>query len=111
MPGSDSAGYAGFSDEIDNHYVRTFSSAFLLSGVIAAVSMSQDSGNSDSGNQQRASDSLSEALGQTLGQTMAQLISKNLNIAPTLQIRPGYRFNVMVTKDITFENVYEKFKK
>lgn len=110
MPGSDSAGYAGFSDEIDNHYVRTFSSAFLLSGVIAAVSMSQDSGNSDSGNQQRASDSLSEALGQTLGQTMAQLISKNLNIAPTLQIRPGYRFNVMVTKDITFENVYEKFK-
>lgn len=64
MPGSDSAGYAGFSDKIDNHYVRTFSSAFLLSGVIAAVSMSQDSGNSDSVNKQRASDSLSEALGR-----------------------------------------------
>jgi hypothetical protein len=32
----------------------------------------------------------------------AQLIAKNMNIAPTLEIRPGYRFNVIVTKDMTF---------
>lgn len=105
MPGADNAGNAGFSDEINNHYFRTFSSAFLLSGVIAAVSMSQDSGE-DSGNQQRASDALSESLGQTLGTTMAEMIRKNLNIAPTLHIRPGYRFNIMVTKDINFPGAY-----
>ena len=32
----------------------------------------------------------------------AQLIAKNMNIAPTSGIRPGYRFNVIVTKDMTF---------
>ena len=80
-----------------------------MSGVIAAVSLSQDNGNSSTGNQQRASDALSEALGQVLGNTIAQLVSKNLNIAPTLEIRPGYRFNVIVTKDMTFSKPYQSF--
>jgi len=87
-----------------------FGSAFLMSGVVAGVSMSQDRGNSgNQGNQQRASDALSEALGQVLGNTIAQIISKNLNIAPTLEIRPGYRFNVIVTKDMTFSKPYQSF--
>jgi type IV secretory pathway VirB10-like protein len=38
MPGADSAGYAGFNDQVNNHYLRVFGSAFLMSGVIAAVS-------------------------------------------------------------------------
>ncbi len=71
MPGADSAGYAGFNDQVNNHYVRLFGSAFLMSGVVAGVSMSQDRGNSgNQGNQQRASDALSEALGQVLGNTI-----------------------------------------
>ena len=49
---------------------------------------------------------LSEALGQSLGQALTELFRKNLSIAPTLEIRPGYRFNVMVTKDMTFEEPY-----
>jgi len=109
MPGADSAGYAGFNDQVNNHYLRVFGSAFLMSGVVAAVSLSQDNGNSSTGNQQRASDALSEALGQVLGNTIAQIISKNLNIAPTLEIRPGYRFNVIVTKDMTFSKPYQSF--
>jgi type IV secretory pathway VirB10-like protein len=37
------------------------------------------------------------------------MIAKNLNIAPTLEIRPGYRFNVIVTKDMTFSKPYQSF--
>ena len=110
MPGADSAGYAGFSDKVNSHWFRTISSAFLMSGVIAAADMSQNDGNSNSNNdRQRASDALSEALGQTLGQTLGQIISKNLNVAPTLEIRPGYRFNVMVIKDMTLPGPYQAF--
>jgi type IV secretion system protein VirB10 len=29
-----------------------------------------------------------------------QITRKNLNIQPTLVIRPGYRFNVLVTRDL-----------
>lgn len=111
MPGADSAGYAGFHDQVNNHYLRLFGSAFLMSAVTAGVSMSQDRGRNDDRNNsnQRAGDAMSEALGQQLGQVMAQLISKNMNIAPTLEIRPGYRFNVIVTKDMTFRKPYEAF--
>ncbi|CAI10545.1 mating pair formation protein TrbI (plasmid) [Aromatoleum aromaticum EbN1] len=108
MPGADSAGYAGFNDQVNNHYFRTFASAFLMSAVTAGFTLSQDNGNS-TGDSQRASDALSEALGQQLGQVTAQMIAKNLNIAPTLEIRPGYRFNVIVTKDMTFSKPYQSF--
>ena len=110
MPGADSAGYAGFTDQINNHWFRTISSAILMSGVIAAVDLSQDNNNSsDSSDRQRAGDALSEALDQTLGQVLGQIISKNLNVAPTLEIRPGYRFNVIAFKDMTLPGPYQAF--
>lgn len=109
MPGADSAGYSGFRDKVNNHFGRLFGSAFLLSAVTAGVTLSQDNGNVGNNNSQRASDALSEALGQQLGQATAQLIARNLNIAPTLEIRPGYRFNVVVTRDMTFSKPYQSF--
>ena len=109
MPGADSAGYAGLSDQVNNHYWRLFGSAFLMSGVTAGITLSQDKNASRINGSQTASGALSEALGQQLGQVTAQLIAKNLNIAPTLEIRPGYRFNVMVIKDMTFSKPYQAF--
>ncbi|EGQ8544902.1 conjugal transfer protein TrbI [Vibrio parahaemolyticus] len=109
MPGADAAGYSGFHDQVNNHYLRIFGSAFLMSGVTAGVTLSQDNDNNSDSNNQRASDALSEALGQQLGQVMVEMIRKNMNIAPTLEIRPGYRFNVIVTKDMTFSKPYSSF--
>jgi type IV secretion system protein VirB10 len=37
-------------------------------------------------------------LAQELDQVGAQLMQKNLSVAPTLIIRPGYAFNVLVNK-------------
>ncbi|MFJ4345052.1 TrbI/VirB10 family protein [Pseudomonas sp. NPDC089401] len=109
MPGADSAGYSGFNDQTNNHYVRVFGSALLMSGIVAGISLSQDRNSSGDNDRQTASSAMSEALGQQLGQVTAQMIAKNLNIAPTLEIRPGYRFNVMVTKDMTFSKPYQSF--
>jgi type IV secretory pathway VirB10-like protein len=108
MPGGDSGGFAGFKDQVNSHYVRLFSSAFLMSAVTAGITMSQP-GTINGNARPTASSALSEALGQQLGQVTAQLIAKNLNIAPTLEIRPGYRFNIIVTKDMTFLKPYEAF--
>ncbi|WP_025998169.1 TrbI/VirB10 family protein [Xanthomonas phaseoli] len=111
MPGADTAGYAGFRDQVNNHYVRIFTSALLMSGVTAAASYATDR-NSNTGStfsQPTASSELSQALGQQLGQVTAQMISKNLNIAPTIEIRPGYRFNIIVVKDLDFTKPYKSF--
>jgi type IV secretory pathway VirB10-like protein len=109
MPGADGAGYAGFNDLENHHYVRLFGSALLMSAVTGAISYSQRQDQGTFFGRQDAGTALSEALGQQLGQVTAQLIAKNMNIAPTLEIRPGYRFNVIVTKDMTFTKPYQSF--
>jgi len=110
MPGADSAGYAGFTDQVNNHYLRLYGSALLMSAVTAGITYNQHQNQSTLGYQQpNASSALSQALGLQLGQVTAQMIAKNLNVAPTLEIRPGYRFNVIVTKDMTFTKPYQAF--
>jgi len=115
MPGADGGGYAGFNDLVDNHYLRIFGSALLMSAVVAGISYSQQSLNSNNstgntiGQQQTASGALSQAVGQQFGTVIAQMVSKNMNIAPTLEIRPGFRFNVMVIRDLAFNKPYRSF--
>jgi type IV secretion system protein VirB10 len=108
MPGTDAEGEAGFNDKTNNHFVRIFGSALLMSAITAGVTWSQDHNQNNNGNSNRvsASDALSEALGQELGMTMSEMISKNLSIAPTLKIRPGYRFNILVVKDVVLTHPY-----
>ncbi|MEP6879620.1 MAG: TrbI/VirB10 family protein, partial [Nitrosospira sp.] len=110
MPGSNSAGYAGFTDQVNNHYVRLFASAILMSAITAGVSLSQ-SRNQVAGTfgAPTTNSVLSATLGQQLGQVTSQLISRNINVSPTLQIRPGYAFNVTVTKDMVFNKPYQPF--
>lgn len=108
MPGADPAGYAGFSDKVNRHLLRTFTSAFLMSGIVGGITYSQNRGQSQYG-APTAGSVLSEALGQQLGQVTAQMIAKNLNLSPTLEIRPGFRFNVVVTKDLKLPGPYQAF--
>lgn len=105
MPGTDAAGYSGLNDKVNNHFMRIFGQAVLLSAVIAGVELSQDDSSSGFG-RPTAGSAMSEALGQTLGQAMIQLFQKNINVSPTLEVRPGYRFNVMVVKDLDFDRPY-----
>ena len=109
MPAADSAGYAGLSDQVNNHYFRIFGSALLLSGVTAGMTHALDKGKEDRGNVPSIQDSLNAALANQLGQVAIEMIRKNMNIAPTLEIRPGFRLNVMVVKDLTFTKPYQAF--
>lgn len=110
MPGSNAAGYAGFTDKVNNHYLRIFGMAALMSAITAGVALSQSS-NQVGGTfgAPTTGSVLSAALGQQLGQVTARMVNQNLNISPTLEIRPGYRFNVTVTKDMVFNRPYQPF--
>lgn len=97
MPGTDQGGFAGFSDKVNNHYFRVFGDALLVSAFSAGVALSQP--RDDTATLSNA-DVATAQLGQQLGQAGIEITKRNLNIQPTLIIRPGYRFNVMVTKDM-----------
>lgn len=107
MPGADTAGYAGFTDQVETHFWRTFGTAALMSLVSGASAYALDEfgANGDSENP-TMQDQMASALASQLGQTTAKLLEKNLSVKPTLQIRPGYRFNIVVTKDLVFEEPY-----
>jgi type IV secretion system protein TrbI len=107
MPGADQQGKAGFNDQVDNHFLRIFGSAILMSAVTAATNWATNHNQVGfNSNGYSASSAISEAVGQQLGQATAHLLEKNLSIAPTLVVRPAYRFNIVVTKDLEFQTPY-----
>ncbi len=101
MSGADEAGAQGFEDQVNNHYLRIFGSATLLSVISAGTQLSQPQRSVLQ--QQDPGQTAAAALGQNLGGVATQMVNKNLSIKPTITIRPGYRFVVKVNKDITFE--------
>lgn len=99
MAGSDQSGYAGFKDKTDNHTWPTFRNALLLSAITAGIQLSQPQarqGDSAYSGQQV----IAGSLGMQMGQLGMGSIQRGMSLPPTLTIRPGYRFNVMVSKDM-----------
>lgn len=108
MPGTDQGGFAGLEDEVDNHYMRIFGSALLMSLIEGAYTYSQgDSYYSDDDHRKSIGTSMGEAVGREMTQTSQMMIRKNLNIQPTIVIRQGYKLNVMVNRDIIFPDVWD----
>ncbi|WP_297879984.1 TrbI/VirB10 family protein [uncultured Campylobacter sp.] len=101
MQGTSPDGYSGFTDQVDNHYFRIFGSAFLMSAITAGISLA-DHSNTNSNKETNADKAIAAAI-QQMGAVASEMIRKNMNISPTLEIRPGYKFNIFVTKDIVLE--------
>lgn len=103
MPGSDMTGRAGFEDKVNTHFWKIFGNALLFSLIIAGTNITTSETLMDYFLPVYARDtmsSMSDALALSLGETMSEMIKKNLNIAPEIDIRAGYLFNIMVTKDM-----------
>jgi len=98
MPGADQGGMAGMKDKVDNHYWRIFGQAAVLSILSAGFQLGQP--NNNSGNTVNTQQIFASAIGLQAAALAGQLLRKNMNTAPTLEIRPGFKFTVMVTKDI-----------
>ena len=50
---------------------------------------------------------LAAALGQQLGTVTTEVVRRQIDVQPTLEIRPGYRFNIEVTQDIVLPGPYK----
>ena len=107
MPGTDALGAAGFSDQVNNHYLKIFGGALLLSVISAGIQLSQIPQYGQSFEGPTAGNVLGAAVGQQFGSVSAELIRRGMTIAPTLEIRPGYPFNIMVTQDLVFPGPYD----
>ncbi|WP_454703061.1 IncP-type conjugal transfer protein TrbI [Agrobacterium burrii] len=105
MSGTDGQGYGGFNDKVNNHYFRTFGSAVLIALIGTGIDASLPE-SSTLATQDIASDAARRNFAESFGRVAEQAINRNLNVQPTLEIRPGYKFNVLVDQDIVFTNAY-----
>ncbi|WEZ86315.1 IncP-type conjugal transfer protein TrbI (plasmid) [Rhizobium sp. 32-5/1] len=105
MSGTDAQGYGGFNDKVNNHYFRTFGSAVLIALIGTGIDMAVPQ-SSTLATQDTASDATRRNFAETFGRVADQTIQRNMDVQPTLEIRPGYKFNVLVDQDIIFPGNY-----
>ena len=103
-PGADMAGYSGIKGKVDHHYSQLLLAGLFTSFFTAAVDIASDNKDDTRNNNQKksAKDVLVETTGTTIANIGAKLAEKALEIQPTIVIKPGSRFNVMVQQDVVF---------
>ncbi|MBZ9898302.1 MULTISPECIES: IncP-type conjugal transfer protein TrbI [unclassified Mesorhizobium] len=106
MAGTDAQGHGGFKDRVNNHYLRTFGSAILIAAIGAGVDMAIPEDRNALGSENSAENSARRSFAETFGRVAERAISKNIDVQPTLEIRPGYKFNILVDQDIVFPRAY-----
>ncbi|TPJ52463.1 IncP-type conjugal transfer protein TrbI [Mesorhizobium sp. B2-6-4] len=106
MAGTDAQGYGGFKDRVNNHYLRIFGSAILIAAIGAGVDMGIPEDRNALGSENSAENSARRSFAETFGRVAERTISKNIDVQPTLEIRPGYKFNILVDQDIVFPRAY-----
>jgi type IV secretion system protein VirB10 len=100
LPASDSEGRAGLEDRVDRHWGRIFAGAAIstLLGVNAElVSRNRNDGSIVVATRNSAQDSVNQ-----LGQ---ELTRKNIELQPTLTIRPGFPIRILVNRDLVLREV------
>jgi type IV secretion system protein VirB10 len=100
LPATDTGGYAGLADQVDLHTWK------LLKGVALATVLGVGSelafGSSDN-DLIRALQLSTQATTNRAGQ---RLVERNLNVQPTITVRPGWPLRVIAHKDIVFLRPY-----
>ncbi|MER9412342.1 TrbI/VirB10 family protein [Mesorhizobium sp. M0589] len=96
-PGADGEGYAGLEDGVDYHWGELFKAAALST----VLSIGAQAGSS--GQESDIMHALRQGASDSISQTGQQIVQRQLNIAPTLTIRPGFPVRVIVTHDLVLE--------
>ncbi|KEO55020.1 TrbI/VirB10 family protein [Thioclava pacifica] len=95
QPGADAAGYAGLEDRVDNHWASILRAAGLstLLAVGAELSLDEDD---------RLARALRDGALDTINEAGQRIVQRQLEVPPTLTIRPGFPVRVIVTRDLVF---------
>ena len=105
LPATDTGGYAGLSDQVDLHTWK------LLKGIALATVLGVGSqlafGSSDSD----LVKALQQSTQSTTNRAGQRLVERNLNVQPTITVRPGWPLRVIVHKDIVLRPYREPASK
>lgn len=98
LPATDTEGYAGLEDQVDNHWGMVFKAA-ILSTILSVGSEAGISAN----NNGSLAVAIQQGMSQSVNQAGERVVSRSLNIQPTITIRPGFPVRVLVTRDLVLK--------
>jgi type IV secretion system protein VirB10 len=99
--GADAGGYSGLEDEVDNHWKQLLGAAAL--STLLSVGTEVNSGVATNNTNAGIIQALRMGAADSLNQTGQQVVRRNLNVQPTLTIRPGFPVRVIVNRDLILE--------
>jgi len=94
MPAADTEGYAGLEDEVDYHTWRLIKGVALSTVLGVGTQLSVNNSNDD------LLTALRQSTQDSVNQAGQQITQRNLNLQPTITVRPGWPLQVVVSKDI-----------
>jgi type IV secretion system protein VirB10 len=97
QPGADAQGYSGLEDDVDYHWGQLFKAALLST----LLSVGSEAGYS--GNESDIARALRQGASNSTSQIGRQIVGRQLNIQPTLTIRPGFPVRVIVNRDLILQ--------
>lgn len=100
QPGGDGAGYAGLQDGVNYHW-GNMAKAALISALLGAGAEIGSGGDDD------LTRAIRRGTQDTVNQTGQQIVRRQLNVQPTLTIRPGSPLRVIVTRDLILTPIVE----
>ena len=94
LPATDAAGYAGLEDNVDYHTWR------LLKGVVLSTLLGVGTELSLGNEESDLVRAIRQSTQQNVNQAGQRITEKNLQIQPTITVRPGWPLRVIVHKDL-----------
>ena len=94
LPATDTAGYAGLEDQVDFHTWR------LLKGVVLSTLLGVSTELTFGNNESDLVKAIRESTQNSVNQVGQRLTERNLNIQPTITIRPGWPLRIIVHSDM-----------
>jgi type IV secretory pathway VirB10-like protein len=99
MPGIDLSGYSGATGRVNNHYGKLITGVVL--GTVIGAGAQIATGGQGSPNTPASFGQLAvSGAAENINQAGQEITSKNLNLQPTIEVPPGLKINVFVTKDL-----------
>lgn len=96
QPGTDAQGYAGLEDGVDMHWWDLAKAAGLSTLLFVCAELAMD-------DEDELIQALQSGAQDTINNAGQEIIRRQLNVAPTLTIRPGFPMRVMITRDLVLE--------
>jgi len=96
QPGADSAGYAGLEDGVDHHWAGLFRAAALSTLLNIGSELGAD-------DEDPIASAIRDGAQDTIGDAGREIVRRQIDIPPTLTIRPGFPVRVIVTRDLILE--------